>query len=255
VTGIRPLSHRSTNRKAFQLAAARLSRGARAVDIGAGEGYFTMLLGGHVRETLGAAPADLLSACDVSPELFRYSDVVCDSIDNGRLPYDDAQFDIACSLEVIEHVQDQFAFCREIFRILKPGGCAILSTPNVLNMNSRLRYLHSGFATLFDPLSFRSRDAVHTSGHIHPVTWYYLTYQLRQAGFASVDPHFDRRKTSAMLQTLVLFPVVALANALFRMRLRRRRPEVAAENRAVLRDLNGLRMLTSRSVIAVAVKP
>ena len=41
----------------------------------------------------------------------------CDPINaDGSLPYADGSFDVACSLEVIEHIKDQFAFARELCR-------------------------------------------------------------------------------------------------------------------------------------------
>ena len=52
----------------------------------------------------------------------------------------------------------------------------------MLNLNSRVRYLHSGFTVLFDPLLLSSDDPRHTAGHINPVPYYYLAYQLRRAG-------------------------------------------------------------------------
>jgi len=252
---IRPISHRSTNDKVLELVMPLIRPGVRLADIGAGEGFFSQLLGEHIRTRLGLQPRDVITASDIFPEYFRYPAVQCEKISSdGRLPYDDASIDIACSLEVVEHVEDQFAFARELHRILKPGGLAIISTPNVLNVNSRWRYLHSGFAVLFDPLLLSSADPVHTSGHIDPVSYYYLAYQLRRAGFASTSVEYDRFKTSARFLLLLCGPVIWIGNQLFRRRLNARKKDVASENASILRDLWSWRMLTSRSVIAIARK-
>jgi SAM-dependent methyltransferase len=249
---IRPISHASTNRRVLDLVLPLVGAGTRVLDVGAGEGYFSQLLGEHVATRFGVAPADVVHACDVHPEYFRYAKVPCAPIDpSGRLPYDDATFDVVCSLEVIEHVEDQFHFCRELLRVLRPGGTAIVSTPNVLNVNSRWRTLHSGFAVLFDPLPQSEVDVVHTSGHIHPIGWYYLALMLRRAGARTLRLEFDRHKRSAHLLRALLWPVLVLGQLGFRRQLARKKPGVLRENAEILRELNGTGMLTARSVIAV----
>ncbi len=42
----------------------------------------------------------------------------------------DNSFDRVFSFQVIEHIKDDFAFLKEINRVLKPGGFALLTTPN-----------------------------------------------------------------------------------------------------------------------------
>ncbi|MBN1650247.1 MAG: class I SAM-dependent methyltransferase [Bacteroidales bacterium] len=42
----------------------------------------------------------------------------------------DNSFDFAVSFQVIEHIEDDDFFLREIYRVLKPGGKLILTTPN-----------------------------------------------------------------------------------------------------------------------------
>lgn len=43
----------------------------------------------------------------------------------------DASFDTIVSFQVIEHIENDEGFLQEIHRVLKPGGKAILSTPNM----------------------------------------------------------------------------------------------------------------------------
>src|ERR1700730_2820916 len=255
INEIRPISHRSTKDKALELVIPLVKPGVHVTDIGAGEGFSSQLLGEHIRRKLGLQPRDVITASDIFPEYFRLPAIKCEKISpDGRLPYADASIDIACSLEVVEHVEDQFAFARELHRILKPGGLAIISTPNVLNINSRWRYLHSGFAVLFDPLLLSSADPVHTSGHIDPVSYYYLAYQLRRAGFVSTSVEYDRFKTSARFLVLICGPMIWIGNQLFKRRLNARKEDVASENASILKEMWSLKMLTSRSVIAVARK-
>jgi len=55
---------------------------------------------------------------------------------NNRFPYDDNFFDIVHSNQVIEHIKDTDFFVSEIFRILKPGGFAIVSTENLASWHN-----------------------------------------------------------------------------------------------------------------------
>lgn len=46
-------------------------------------------------------------------------------------------FDTVVSFQVIEHIQDDKLFLEEIYRVLKPDGKAIISTPNIRHTLSR----------------------------------------------------------------------------------------------------------------------
>jgi SAM-dependent methyltransferase len=49
----------------------------------------------------------------------------------------DNSFDAIVSFQVIEHIQNDRLFLEEIYRVLKPGGKAIISTPNINHTLSR----------------------------------------------------------------------------------------------------------------------
>jgi SAM-dependent methyltransferase len=53
---------------------------------------------------------------------------------SGNIPplsaFADNSFDSVVSFQVIEHIQDDRLFLQEIHRVLKPGGIALLTTPN-----------------------------------------------------------------------------------------------------------------------------
>src|SRR5262249_21343498 len=42
----------------------------------------------------------------------------------------DNSFDCAIAVEVLEHVEEDHLFVSEVYRVLKPGGCFVMSTPN-----------------------------------------------------------------------------------------------------------------------------
>ena len=121
--GVR-LDHRV--RLAVDLVAA--SRCRRLLDLGAGDGFVTALLG-------SAAGAALAVAVDVgapSPLAGRERPVsrVTARLP-GPLPFPDASFDVAVTLETIEHVLDPDGLLQEIRRVLVPGGTLVLSTPRL----------------------------------------------------------------------------------------------------------------------------
>lgn len=75
--------------------------------------------------------------------------------------YPEASFDAVTMSHVIEHVHDPSALLRECHRILKPGGCLVMVTPNISSMGHKRfgthwrgleppRHLH-----IFTPLSLR----------------------------------------------------------------------------------------------------
>jgi SAM-dependent methyltransferase len=53
------------------------------------------------------------------------------------LPYDDHIFDCVVSFQVIEHIADDHLYLKEISRVLKPDGLALITTPNRLMSLSR----------------------------------------------------------------------------------------------------------------------
>jgi SAM-dependent methyltransferase len=50
---------------------------------------------------------------------------------DGTLPLDDGAVDAVLSTEVLEHVEDPRTYLDECFRVLRPGGRMLLSTPGI----------------------------------------------------------------------------------------------------------------------------
>jgi SAM-dependent methyltransferase len=46
-----------------------------------------------------------------------------------QLPVPDDAFDVVCALDVIEHIDDDRAAARELWRICKPGGLLVVTVP------------------------------------------------------------------------------------------------------------------------------
>ena len=240
-----------TNATVLSLLQPHLPSAAVVLDIGAGEGYLAQRVQAAIAER--GLPARL-AACDLFPENFRVADVPCHAIDlDGGLHLPDASVDLAYSVEVLEHLEDQFAFLREVCRVLRPGGRFVVTTPNVLSLTSRLRTLLVGFPELFGPLPLSGEDPQHVGGHIHPVSVYFISYMAQKAGFRVAGLHIDRVK-SGSVGALVLWPLLVLASTVVSLRVRRKEPAIYAENRADLRRINSLQVLTGRTIILDLVK-
>ena len=57
----------------------------------------------------------------------------------------DGELDAVACIDGIEHIERQFDFIRECRRVIRPGGCIVISTPNISSLRSRARWLATGF--------------------------------------------------------------------------------------------------------------
>lgn len=113
---------------AYETAAARLRQSDAVLDIGCGAGYGTSILSRHSQHAIGI---------DVSADTIRsateaYGSEACSfsTYDGACLPFADGRFDAATSFQTIEHVSGDEQFVAEAARVLKPGACFVLTTPN-----------------------------------------------------------------------------------------------------------------------------
>lgn len=219
------------------------------LDIGAGRGSLIA----RVKDKLPV----VASACDYTDELMKLQGQKVDiaNLNEQLLPYADASFDIVTATEVIEHLEHFRRVVREIHRVLKPGGLCILSTPNVLNLNSRLRFLGFGFWNLFGPLPVKHSALYSTGGHINPVSWFYIAHAMLDAGFEDVSPHIDKVQRSALPKLVLFYPLIWLYSRLAMRKERSRFKTLDEANEPLVKGMNTVDMLLGRTVIAFGRKP
>jgi ubiquinone/menaquinone biosynthesis C-methylase UbiE len=248
-------SHSSTNDVVYELINKMNPFDGHILDVGAGSGYMAQRVG-ELSKSKGKTPESVLRACDMFPEKFQYKDVVCDKFEFEReYPYNDNTFDLVYSIEVIEHLYHPFHFLQDTYRILKPGGHLIYTTPNVLNLNSRISYLFKGFFILFNPLLLGKQHAGSSSGHVMPLSYYYMQYYLRKIGYVDINCYHDRFKKSASFYYCLLYPFLKLSTKLMISKSKRIGKNCYEENMRQISEINSRTIACSRSCIVVARIP
>jgi SAM-dependent methyltransferase len=107
-------------------------------------------------------------------EGFYYNDKL-PSIDLTNLPYENNQFDFVIANHVLEHIENDKKAMTEIFRVLKPGGQAILQVPISLKLTT----------TYEDPDIKTEKEREEHFGQFDHVRLYGTDYKdkLEKAGF------------------------------------------------------------------------
>ncbi len=82
-----------------------------------------------------AAKAKVVCGCDPNPELIRqarenHPGIQFEVCPLEKMSYADESFDAITLTDVLEHVADEKAALDEMFRVLKPGGRLIITTPH-----------------------------------------------------------------------------------------------------------------------------
>lgn len=193
-------------------------------------------------------------ACDYTDTLMRVPDqpVAIVDLNSEPLPFEDNRFTLVTCAETIEHLERYRETLREIHRVLKPDGIAVVTTPNILNLRSRLRYLTFGFASLFGPLKIGDRDVHSPRGHINPVSWFYLAHALLEAGFVDLKLSVDSYQRRSFLSVALLYLPIRLAVARAYQRERRKFRTIDAQNDWIVRSLNSRDVMLGRTLIVTA---
>jgi SAM-dependent methyltransferase len=235
------IAHEKTHRKVLEIFARFPHRG-KLLEIPAGEGALAWQLHKLQYDVTGG---------DIDPGFFKVTPIPCIHLDmNRKFPLADDQYDFISCIEGIEHLEDQFHFVRECHRILKPGGSLVLSTPNILNLASRLKFFFSGFYSLV-PRPINEFSQVPVFDHIHPVTYYQLRYMLHTQGFVITEVQTDLARRGA-LPFFVLKPLIRLYS--IRTMRKEEDPQQREANRSIRKVLTSWNVLLGRTLILVARK-
>lgn len=111
-------------------------------------------------------------------------------MDVHDIPFEEASFDVVFCNHVMEHVNDDIKAMREICRVLKPGGWAIIQSPVYMDMEK----------TLEDPAITDPLEREKVFGQNDHMRKYGRDYgdRLRIAGFKVSEDHFLRELSREM---------------------------------------------------------
>jgi 2-polyprenyl-3-methyl-5-hydroxy-6-metoxy-1,4-benzoquinol methylase len=154
------LAYRNRHQETLNLIAEALKPGATILEMAAAAGNFTLNLAERgYRITWNDIRGELVGYVRKKYEFGDVSYVVGNAFE---LDFDEA-FDCVLLCEVIEHVAHPDQFMKNVARLLKPGGIAVMSTPNGHYFkNSLPRFSDCPDPSVFENVQFRPDS----DGHI-----------------------------------------------------------------------------------------
>jgi SAM-dependent methyltransferase len=128
---------------------------------------------------------------------------------NWCLPLKEGVLDYAICVEGVEHIENPHHLVREFSRLVKRGGYLILTTPNVMTIKSRLRFLFYSYLDYFKffgplPPGARYRIEEHEHQHVNPLFYAEMKFILEKYGFK-----IERVETNRMVRKWkIIFPLI-----------------------------------------------
>jgi SAM-dependent methyltransferase len=162
VDGVTPDGLVALHTSGYQEVSRRIGTG-RVLDIGCGVGFGATQLISHQRTVVGV-DYDVPAAVQAGRR-WEGRGLQVAAMDGSRLGFPTAAFDAVCSSHIIEHFVDPATHARELARVLRDDGTAVVLTPN-----APMDFENPFHVSLFEPASLaallgRYFDDVSVLGH------------------------------------------------------------------------------------------
>ena len=143
------------------IALRHLLRGCRfghAVDIGGGFGRLSIILTEYADRVTLVDPST--QQLELSERIFPgHSFIERKLMDAAHLDFADESVDLVTLIRVLHHLPDPGAEFRELSRILRPGGIAVIEVANSVHVANRIKHLMRGQRISRLPVDLRTPEA------------------------------------------------------------------------------------------------
>ena len=148
----------------------------KVLEVGCGRGDFSLFLSGKGAVVHGTDFSDSAIEIAKAKVANNYSNIQFSVADAQQMPFGDAVFDVIYSCECLEHIPDPQKALNELFRVLKPGGTAVITTENYSN----------GMIILWLK-SWITKQPFNSGSEIQPIENFFLFWKvkrmMRKSGF------------------------------------------------------------------------
>lgn len=199
--------------KAFELLnGLNLSKNSKILVLGSGSGSFdSRLIDSGYKN---------LSSIDYSEE-HKFRDMVTFYKRDLNENFDDVgKFDCIIGIEIIEHLENQAHFLRNISKLLNPNGKVIISSPNVENTYSRIKFLFLGYLSYFNRNDLKG-DMI----HINPVFEHIFLYNSKNAGLSLLKIYYNKNVYTAQMRVSFSRKILSVLLFVFSLILPKRKNE------------------------------
>ena len=114
-------------------------------------------------------------------------------MDAEAIPANAGTYDAVLMIALIEHLVDPLSAMQQVRKMLKPGGFALIDTPNIAKFTRRAKLFLGRFPSTASRneglVTYEGNDvSLHDEGHLHYFTFRSLSQMLlRRCGFSKVE--------------------------------------------------------------------